>query len=378
MGHKSKLEYLQSIFNRYQRVGRQYKSRILDEFCAICGYHRKHAIRLLSVKHKGRVHRPGRPSLYGEAELMVLEQIWLATGRLCSKRLQAAIGGWLPCYEEMHGRLPKEVKNRLLEISPRTLDRLMRPVRRRHGSHGKCGTKPGTLLRNQIPIKTEHSDVTKPGVMEADTVAHCWVSLEGNFMWSLTLTDIFSTWTENRAVWNKGYEGVKLAIANVEESLPFKITGFHSDNGGEFLNHHLVRFLQERDQPVAMTRGRPYHKDDTAHVEQKNNTHVRWLLGYQRIEDPALVAPINDLYRSWDLYNNLWIPSLKLLEKIKVGSRYIKRYDLPKTPCQRLIDSPDVSEAVKTHLTELLTNTNPFLLNRRIQKMRNEILAKCR
>jgi transposase InsO family protein len=350
----------------------------LDEFCAICGYHRKHAIRLLSAKNKGRRRKPGRPSQYGEAELKVLEAIWLSAGRLCSKRLHAAIGNWLPCYELAHGRLPKDVRTRLLEMSPRTLDRLMRPVRKRLGSHGKCGTKPGNLLRHQIPIKTEHLDVTKPGVMEADTVAHCWVSLEGNFMWSLTLTDIFSTWTENRAVWNKGYEGVKQAIANIEAGLPFKITGFHSDNGGEFLNHHLIRFLQQRDQPVAMSRGRPYHKDDTAHVEQKNNTHVRGLLGYQRIEDPALLEPINDLYRNWDLYNNLWIPSMKLVEKVKVGSRYIKRYDEPKTPYLRLMESPDVSEAVKTHLTALMVSTNPFQLNERIQNMRDRILSKCR
>ena len=144
------------------------------------------------------------------------------------------------------------------------------------------------------------------------------------------------------------------------------------------MNHHLVRFLQERDQPVDMTRGRPYHKDDTAHVEQKNYTHVRALLGYQRIEDPSLLGPINDLYQNWDLYNNLWIPSLKLIEKVKIGSHYIKRYDTPKTPYQRLMESPDVSEAMKTHLTALLANTNPFQLDQRIQKMRDEILSKCR
>jgi len=214
--------------------------------------------------------------------------------------------------------------------------------------------------------------------MEADTVAHCWISLEGDFMWSLTLTDICSTWTENRAVWNKGYEGVKRAIADIETTLPFRITGFHSDNGGEFLNHHLIRFLRQRGEPVAMSRGRPYHKDDTAHVEQKNNTHVRGLLGYQRIENPALLNPINALYRDWDLYNNLWIPSLKLVEKVKVGSHYIKRYDKPKTPCQRLMESPDVSEAVKTHLASLLANSNPFYLDMLIQKKRTEILSQCR
>jgi len=378
MGHKSVREYLASIVERYRGAGRKYKTRILDEFCAVSGRHRKHAIRLLSEKHKGRKRKPGRPSRYGEAERKVLEAIWLAAGRLCSKRLQAAISTWLPWYELEHGRLDTKVRSNLLGISPRTLDRVIRPVRKRHGSRGRCGTRPGTLLRNQIPIKTEHVDVNKPGVVEADMVAHCWISLEGSFMWSLTLTDIFSTWTENRAVWNKGYEGVKEAIDNVEQNLPFRITGFHSDNGGEFLNYHLIRFLQDRDRPVNVTRGRPYHKDDTAHVEQKNYTHVRALLGYQRIEDPELRGPINELYRLWSLYNNLSIPSLKLVEKVKVGSHYIKRYGTPQTPYQRLMESPDVNEAMKTHLTELFANINPFSLNSQIQRKRAEILSKLR
>lgn len=375
MGRKSKLEYLQKIIGRYRRAGRKGKTSILGEFCAVCGYHRKHAIRLLAARHKGRVRKPGRPSRYGELEVKVLETIWLASERPCGKRLKANLAMWMPWYEIEYGRLTRTVRGNLLQISPRTLDRLMKPVRRQHGSRGKCGTRPGTLLRHQIPIKTEHSDVTKPGVMEADTVAHCWDSLAGNFMWSLTLTDIYSGWTENRAVWNKGYEGVRKAIENIEETLPFKITGFHSDNGGEFLNHHLVRFLQDRDLPVDMTRGRPYHKDDTAHVEQKNYTHVRALLGYKRIEDPMLLEPINELYSLWSLFNNLSLSNLKLTEKVKTGSRYTKRYGDIRSPYQRLMVSQDVTETMKTHLAEKAANINPFTLSARIQNKRAEILA---
>ena len=379
MGHKSRLEYLASILKRYRHAGRRYKSKILDEFCTVCGHHRKHAIRLLSGKSPKRTRRPGRPSRYGKEEQAVMETIWLATNRLCSKRLRAAIPGWLPWYELDHGgRLPEPVRTNLLNISPRTLDRLMQPVRKRHGCRGMCGTRPGRMFRLQIPIKTEHPDVKNPGVMEADTVAHCWTSLSGSFMWSLTLTDIATTWTENRAVWNKGYAGVKRAIEDIEQDLPFAITDFHSDNGGEFLNHHLVDFLRERGRPVGITRGRPYHKDDTAHVEEKNNTHVRHLLGYQRIEDPELQKPINALYRAWGIYNNLNIPSLKLVEKVKVGSRYIKRYDEPKTPYQRVMESPDVSEVMKTHLTEMVANINPFKLALRIETMRGDILSRLR
>jgi len=378
MGSKSIREYVAAIIGRYQKANRKYKKLILDEFCRVCCFHRKHAIRLLNKKDAGSKRKPGRPSVYGDKERGVLEQIWLTANRPCSRRLQAMIGLWLPYYEKEYGAVDPVVNSRIRGISSRTLDRLMKPVRRKHGSRGKCGTRPGTLLKNLIPIKTSHEDVKKPGVMEADTVAHCGNSLEGDFVWSLTLTDIFSGWTANAAVWNKGYEGVKTAVTKIEENLPFRLTGFHSDNGGEFLNYHLNRYFRDRQLPIDVSRGRPSHRNDTAHVEQKNNTHVRLLLGYQRIDDPELIPLINRLYEAWGLLNNLFSASLKLIEKKKLGSRYIKKYDHPKTPCQRLIDSPDVDELKKTFLTELSCNCNPFYLKRRIDRMQRQILSKLR
>jgi hypothetical protein len=378
MVRRSKLEYLQAIVSRYVKAGRRYKKRILDEFCKVCGYHRKHAIRLLNRKSKEGQRRPGRPPAYGEAEQKVLERIWLAANRPCARRCQPMISGWLPFYEKEYGRVAAAVKRRLLTISVRTLERLMQPVRQRYGTRGKCGTRPGTLLKKQIPIKTHHADVNKPGVMEADTVAHCGGSLDGDFVWSLTLTDIFSGWTENRAVWNRGYEGIKTAINDIEQQLPFVLAGFHSDNGGEFLNHHLIHYLQDRPSPVVFTRGRPNHKDDTAHVEQKNFTHVRLLLGYERIENPDLLPLVNRLYETWGLYNNLFCASLKLIEKKRVGSRYIKKYDRAQTPCQRLINSPDVDEAKKTFLTELTCNVNPFAIKRQIDHLQRQTSSKRR
>ena len=376
MVHRSKVEYLEAIRVRYLKAMRRGKTRILEEFCKVCGYHRKHAIRLLRRKAGATRRKPGRPSVYGQGELEVLEAIWLASGRPCALRFRALIMRWLPWYENEHGVLDAQTRVHLQQISARTLDRLMKPVRRRHGQHGKCGTRPGTLLKNQIPIKTQHADVNKPGVMEADTVAHCGNTLEGNFVWSLTLTDIFSGWTENRAVWNRGYEGVKEAIRHSEQQLPFRLTGFHTDNGGEFLNHHLIHYLQERQEPIHYTRGRPNHKDDTAHVEQKNYTHVRLLLGYQRIEQPDLIQPINRLYELWDLFNNVCLPSMKLIEKKKIGSRYVRKYDPARTPCQRLIDSPDIDEAKKTFLTTMKCNINPFALKRQIDNLQSQILSK--
>ncbi len=378
MVQKSKREYLEAIRARYLKACRKGKTKILEEFCQICGYHRKHAIRLLNWKARVPKRRPGRPSIYGTAELKVLEVIWLAANRPCGRRLQPIVANWLPWYEKERGLIDRKTKQHLLAIRPRTLDRLMKPVRQRHGQRGKCGTRPGTLLKAMIPIQTHHSDVNKPGVMEADTVAHCGNSLEGDFVWSLTLTDIFSGWTENRAVWNRGYEGVQQAIQNIEGHLPFRLTGFHSDNGGEFLNHHLIHYLRDRHEPIRFTRTRPDHKDDNAHVEQKNYTHVRLLLGYQRIEDPRLIPEISRLYAAWDLFNNVCLTSMKLMAKKKIGSRYIRSYGTPQTPAQRLIDSPDIDEAKKTFLTEVICNVNPFSLKRQIDHFQHRILAKLR
>lgn len=378
MVQQTKQEYVGAIRGRYTKSGLEGKKRILDEFCAVCGYHRKHAIRVLNKVLRVPKRKPGRPSQYGEADRKVLEVIWLTANRPCAIRFKAALATWLPSYEQEMERLSDEQRRRLLTVSARTLDRLMKPVRREHGIRGRCGTRPGSLLKNQIPIKTDHADVNKPGVMEADTVAHCGNSLEGNFVWSLTLTDIFSGWTENRAIWNKGYEGVKQAINDIETHLPFALTGFHSDNGGEFLNHHLIHYFHERQMPVDYSRGRPYHKNDTAHVEQKNYTHVRLLLGYHRIEQEERIQPINQLYEAWALFNNFFSPNLKLIEKQKVGSRYIKKYDAPQTPYQRLMQSGDVSELAKTVLTDTFCHLNPFTLKRQIDFKQDQILRALR
>jgi hypothetical protein len=179
------------------------------------------------------------------------------------------------------------------------IDRLLAARKTRVGHRGRCGTKPGGLLKTQIPIRTDNWDITRPGYLEADTVAHCGGSLEGDFVWSVTYCNIYSGWTANRAVWNKGSAGVVAATREVEAALPFDLLGFDTDNGSEFLNWHLLRYFQERPKGVGFTRSRPYKKDDNGHVEQKNWTHVRQLLGYDRLGDPELVEPINALCRDY-------------------------------------------------------------------------------
>ena len=215
---------------------------------------------------------------------------------------------------------------------------------------GLSGTKPGSLLKNQIPIRTDNWDINKPGFIEADTVAHCGNSLAGDFIWSITMTDILTGWTENRAVWNKGAIGVNKQVKDIENRLPFELLGFDCDNGSEFLNHHLLRYFTDRKNKVNFTRSRPYKKNDNAHVEQKNWTQVRHLFGYDRLDIKSLVEPMNDLYSNeWSLYNNFFRPSQKLIKKTKINSKYIKKYDKPKTPYERLLDSGILSEEKKNN-----------------------------
>lgn len=367
---QSRKDYLDAIRNRYRKASRKEKSIILGEFCATCGYNRKYAIRLLRKKPPSSPNRkPGPAFRYNKEVLLVpLKRIWFATDQMCSKKLKAAIPLWLPFYESEYDSLLPDVRQKLLDMSPATIDRLLKPLRALY-KKGRCSTKPGTLLKNQIPIKTHNWDVTKPGYFEADTVAHCGNSMAGDFVFSLTFTDIFSGWTENRAVWGKGSQGVLRQIKNIEERIAFPILGFDCDNGSEFLNHHLVRYFTKRPTaPVQFTRSRPYRKNDNAFVEQKNWTHVRQLLGYDRFDNSELVPIINDLYMNeWTFFNNYFCPTLKLKEKQRINSRYIKKYEPPQTPYQRLIDSDDISVEAKITLQEVYNSLNPFTLKKNIE-----------
>lgn len=375
MSRSEKLAYLEAIRRRYRKAKRVKKSQILDEFCAVCGYNRKYAIRILRKKRPKRRAKPGRKSHYDtETILSPLKAIWFACDQMCSKKLKVVLREWLPHYEKENGNLDDVTRGLLYAISAATIDRLLKPVRIQHPKKGLSGTKPGRLLKNQIPIKTDHWDVTQPGFLEADTVAHCGNSMAGNFVWSLTLTDILTTWTECRATWNKGAAGVVEQIKDIENVLPFAILGYDCDNGSEFLNHHLIRYFTKRKSPVQFTRSRAYHKNDNAHVEQKNWTHVRHLFGYDRFDNPELVNLMNDLYKNeWCLYQNHFCPTMKLIEKKKVNSRYYKRYDKPMTPYLRLIASSHIPQEMKNRLREQHRQLNPFELKRIIEQKLKKI-----
>jgi hypothetical protein len=382
MSSRSKREYLEAIYPRYKAASRGLKKIILDEFCAACGYHRKHAIRLLKQfrrfikpKHK----KKGRTPLYNtEAILTPMKRIWLTANLPCSKRLKAVLPLWLPGYTKQYGDLPEEVIKALLAISPSSIDRLLKVVRIEYKGRGRSTTKPGTLLRKQIPIKTNQWDESRPGFLEADTVAHCGTSMAGMFAFSIDCVDIATGWTEQRAVWGKGEAAVMEQIKDIEASLPFLLLGFDSDNGSEFLNHHLLRHFSVRKQPVQFTRSRAYHKNDNAHVEQKNWTHIRQWLGYHRFDNPEIVPLLNNLYKTeWRLFQNFFCPSVKLIAKQRIASKTIKRYDSPKTPYQRVMESPYITEEVKHSLTDQLQKLNPFHLRKEIEKKLKKIFEVC-
>ena len=376
MSQKDKLVYANAIRDRYQGSNKQEKKIILDEFCKVCNYNRKYAIRLLNkpVNKWQKRKKRGRKSKYDNKDFIkVLKIIWEATDYLCSKRLHAAIPIWLPYLDSDRINITDEIKKDLLTISPSTIDRVLKKSRIK-SKKGLGGTKPGSLLKNQIPIKTDNWDVNKPGFMEADTVAHCGNNLQGDFIWSLTMTDIITGWTENRAVWNKGAVGVKEQVISIENAVPFDLLGFDCDNGSEFLNYHLLRYFNENGKNTQFTRSRPYKKNDNAYVEQKNWTQVRHLFGYDRLEDESLVEPMNDLYANeWSLYNNYFRPSQKLIEKTKINSKYIKKYDKPRTPYQRVLDSEYVSEEKKEELKKIYKQLNPFELKYKIEYKLKEI-----
>lgn len=380
MSPQSKRDYIEAIYLRYKKASRKERIVILNEFCSTCGYHRKHAIRLLNTYKrftKPPLCKRGKPSRYNIPSVIEpLKRIWLAANQPCSKRLKAILPLWLPSYTQEYGGLSVPIIKALRAIAPATIDRILKPIRIRYKSRGRSTTKPGTLLKKHIPIKTNQWDESSPGFIEADTIAHCGDSLAGMFAYTLDTVDIASGWTEQRAIWGKGEQGVLTQIKDIEQSLPFPLRGFDCDNGSEFLNHHLLRHFTQRTPPIQFTRSRAYHKDDNSHIEQKNWTHSRQWLGYYRFDNQKVIALMNILYKTeWRLYHNFFCPSVKLIEKKRIGSQIVKRHDSPKTPYQRIMSSPRLSARIKNSLAKQFIQLNPFTLKKAIEIKLAKIFA---
>lgn len=366
MTAKAKRELLEAIRPRYLRSDKTGKERILDEFCAATGYHRKYAIRLLKRgAPTARAKKSGRKKIYHGAVVEALIQIWEICGRICSRRLHPFLPEIIRVLEDHQELiLADEVKRLLLQMSRASLDRCLHPFRFEH-PHGLSTTKPGVLLRQNIPVRTFTPwDEERPGFEEIDLVAHCGQTTAGQYLNTLTVTDLATGWTECLAILHKSQHLVAQAIRELRLRLPFPLLGVDSDNGSEFINDLLYGYCQA--EQITFTRSRPYHKNDQAHVEQKNWSVVRHLIGYDRYETEAELVILTAIYQDLRLYINFFQPVLKLIGKDRVDGKVIKRYDTAATPYQRVLASPYVSETVKLYLRQQYLQLNPVVLRDRI------------
>lgn len=380
MSQKTRQDVLAKMRYSYAQAGPQYKAKLLDQVVELLGYHRKAAIRALRARAPVRkMSAPaviGRPKEYrAEVLLPVLKPIWFGAFQPCGVRLHALLPEWLPAYEEEHRKLDPDLRQALLSASPRTLDRLLQRLRGAAGRRG--GTRPGSLLRQSIPIRGAWTE-EGPGWMEVDTVALCGGALDDLHLWMFAGVDIRTDWTEQRAVENRSAHRVLVQIQDVEESLPFPLLGIDSDNGGEFINHHLLRYTQARPVPLCFTRARAYQSNDNAHVEQRNYTHVRQHFGYERYDNPAVVPLINALCKgALGRLLNHFLPTQKLRGKRREGTRIIREYGEPQTPYARVLAAKEVSAQSKARLRALHASLNPLALTRQIEQEKKEI-ERCR
>lgn len=369
MSQRSKRELLETIRPRYLKANKRGKGRILDEFVAATGYHRKYAIRVLKQGRKtSGVRKRGRRKEYQGEVVTVLTQIWEICGRICSKRLKPFLPEIVTILERHQElSLSAETKSQLLRMSRATIDRCLQPARFEVKRQGLSTTKPGALLKKAIPIRTFADwDDARPGFVEVDLVAHCGDSVEGQYLNTLTSTDISTGWTECVAVLHRSQQRVFAAIQTMRERLPFPLLGLDSDNGGEFINDILYRYCQE--QRVTFTRSRPYKKNDQAHVEQKNWSVVRHLIGYDRFETLEELQLLNSIYADLRLYVNFFQPVLKLVGKEQVGKKTVKRYDEAATPYQRVLHTEQVDLTVKARLCHQYLQLNPVELRNQIDQ----------
>jgi len=367
MSPTSKRELLVALRPRYTLGNRSAKERVLDELVAATGYHRKYAIQVLNHPRPRRA-RPRRigSAKYTGAVVAALEQVWRAANCICSKRLVPALPAFVEALER-HGELQLDAETRaqLLALSPATADRLLKRTRAKAKPHGLTTTKPGTLLKQAIPVRTfAQWDDAQVGFMEIDLVAHCGDSTRGEYLNSLDMVDVKSRWTEFLGMINRSQATVSAAIQTCRTRLPFPLLGLDSDNGSEFINHDLKRYCEQ--EHITFTRCRPYKKNDQAYVEQKNWTAVRQNVGYDRYEGQAACAALNALYEPLRLYINFFQPVMVLLRKERDGAKVKKFYDEAKTPYQRILDLPDVAEDVKARLRTQYATLNPLALLRQI------------
>ena len=365
---ESKRELVSALHGRYWRAGRVEKGRILDEVVAVTDYHRKYALGLLRAPPRAAAagHGGGRPRVYGADVVAALSLAAEATGGICGKRLVAALPDLVPALE-LEGvlRLNPELRTALVRMSAATIDRRLGLLRAASKPRGLGTTKPGSVLKRQVPIRTYTPwDDQAPGFVEIDLVAHCGTTTAGTYVCTLTLVDIATGWTECTGVASKTQDAVFAALQRLRAALPFRLLGIDSDNGSEFLNERLLRYC--RREGLTFTRCRAYHKNDQAHVEERNGAVVRQTIGYDRYEGAAALCQLNQVYERVRVQVNGVLPAMKLIGKERIGARVRRRYDTPATPYRRALALGVISAEAQARFAGELTSEGPLTRRRRL------------
>ena len=366
---REKQAVTRELATKYKSVGKKGKSQIIAQLMELTGYSRAHAARVLKKPPKsGRLRRSHgkRGLLYSPLVIQALRKIWLILNCISGKRLAPFLPEIVPILERCGElQIDDDTREKLLSMSPATIDRRLAPERRQLAIKGRSGTKPGTLLKHNIPVRTfAEWNGTEPGFVEIDLVAHDGGNARGEYAQTLDVVDVATRWTETRAVKNKAQRWVFMALQYIIAKFPFPIKGIDSDNGSEFINVHMVRFCTQNG--ITFTRSRVYRKNDSCYVEQKNWTAVRKTVGYLRYDTDAQVCLLNEIYEVMRLYTNYFQPVMTLTRKERRGSKVIKHYDIPKTPYQRIMASPCIPQEVKDRLTSEYQTLNPVSLRRKL------------
>lgn len=368
MTERARREYAEVLRARYRLADKGERGQILDEYCRTTGCHRKAAIRRLRSERRPAGRPPGRPPRYGREHRPILERVWQASDYLSGKLLAAILPALLAALETHHRlAVPPAVRTALLAASPATLDRLLRPLRRRRPRQPRRTATALSAIRGQVPLRTwsEWSGVA-PGAVQGDLVLHCGEATDGLYLATLVAVDVATTWTELQAIWGLHQQRVTGGIQAVSQRLPFPLREWHSDNGSEFVNHCLLGWCRRRS--IRFTRGRPYRKNDQAWVEQRNGLVVRRLVGYDRYSSRAAQAVLQRLYGLLRLQLNFFRPVRKLLSKRRIGSKVIKRYDAAQTPYQRVLAAGGLTAEQRQALEQQFHALDPITLAHNIQQ----------
>lgn len=375
----SRIEYLKKVKPRYLEANKEEKSNMLDEFCQNTGYVRKYAIRRLAPQNAVSLPRTinrKRGCFYTNEDIYWLSKIWEIMDYPCGQRLEPILPEMIDVllsFNELS--IPESIAEKLKNIKSDTINKRLKPYRTKLRRKINSTTRPGSLLKKQIPIRTISWDEMRVGCCELDLVAHCGDSAQGEFINSLTLTDILTGWTENTAFLGKAQKRIMDGLNNIQNRLPFPLKAIDPDNGSEFINWQLFNYCMEKE--IEFTRGRPYQKNDNAHVEQKNWTHVRKVFGYKRRESECELSIMNDLYENeLRLYKNFFMPNVKLIDKKRIGrhgEKIKKIYDKAKTPYQRVLECDQIDKKIKEQLRKQYKQLNPAALRRAIIAKTNKL-----